>query len=178
MYVVSPTTLDSDPSLIMKAPVAIHARQPHQSLDSLVGSPLPLIPTTPPAVKTGAEFLLVDDNPVNLRILCAFMKKLGREYGTATNGEDAVANFKANPSHYKCVFMDISMPRLDGMAATRLIRQHERESGLESATIIALTGLASAAIQREAYESGMNLFLTKPVTLKELKHILSTEKYI
>lgn len=67
---------------------------------------------------------------------------------------------------------DISMPVMDGLESSRLIRAHERRHQLEPALIIALTGLASAKTQQEAYGSGIDLFLSKPVRLKELGRIL------
>lgn len=120
------------------------------------------------------EFLLVDDNPINLKILCVYMKKLGRSYTTAIDGQDAVDKYKEYPGCFKYIFMDISMPRLDGMEATRQIRAYEREQHLERATVFALSGLASADVQQEAFGSGIDLFLTKPVKLKELTLILTS----
>ena len=68
--------------------------------------------------------------------------------------------------------MDINMPILNGFEATRQIRGFEKQKGLEPATIIALTGLGSASAQQEAFSSGVDLFLTEPVRLKELTKIL------
>ena len=101
------------------------------------------------------------------------MKKLDRAYSTAVDGVEAVESFKANPGYFTCILMDINMPRLDGLKATQQIRSHERDTGATQACpIIALTGLASAEMQREAFECGIGLFLTKPVKLKELSQIL------
>lgn len=101
------------------------------------------------------------------------MKKLGHSYATAVDGQDAVDRYKAQPGCFKYIFMDISMPRLDGMEATRQIRAFEREQHLDRATVYALSGLASASVQEEASNSGIDLFLTKPVRLKELNLILA-----
>ncbi|KAJ4385396.1 hypothetical protein N0V93_009824 [Gnomoniopsis smithogilvyi] len=134
----------------------------------------------PPPMASGLEgpleFLLVDDNPINLKILSSYMKKLGYKYITASNGQEAVDMFLSSPSgRYSCVFMDISMPIMDGFEATRRIRAFERESrALKPASIFALSGLGSAEAQREAFASGIDLFLAKPVKLKELSSILET----
>ncbi|KAK8068334.1 nik-1 (Os-1p) [Apiospora saccharicola] len=107
------------------------------------------------------------------------MKKLNRAFNTAVDGMEAVESFKANPGRYTCILMDINMPRLDGLKATQQIRLHERDTGAAHACpIFALTGLASAETQREAFESGIGLFLTKPVKLKELSEILRTRGLI
>ncbi|KAF3769478.1 hypothetical protein M406DRAFT_348735 [Cryphonectria parasitica EP155] len=117
-------------------------------------------------------FLLVDDNAINLKILDSYMRKLKYAHDTATNGLEAVDACRSREVHYRCIFMDISMPIMDGLEATRLIRAYEQKQQLKPAFIIALTGLASAAKQQEAYASGIDLFLTKPVPLKELGRIL------
>lgn len=118
------------------------------------------------------KYLLVDDNVVNLRILCSFMKKLGYQYETAADGLQAVQKYTSNPEIYQCVLMDISMPVLDGVQATRRIREHEQAQRIHPTTVIALTGLGSASIRREATASGVNVFLTKPLNLKSLKDVL------
>jgi len=65
------------------------------------------------------------------------------------------------------------MPIMSGLEATREIRSHERASNTKDPTmIIALTGVGSAAIQQEAFASGVDLFLTKPVRFNELSEIL------
>lgn len=67
---------------------------------------------------------------------------------------------------------DISMPVMDGLASTRNIRAFELENNIPPCTIVVLTGLGSASMQQDAYSSGANLVLIKPVKLKELGVIL------
>ncbi|KAF5655166.1 hexose transporter [Fusarium sp. NRRL 25303] len=122
----------------------------------------PSIKRSKSSFKTTTTYLLVDDNHINLVILTAFSKKMGRPYLTARNGSEAVQQYIEHSQHCKCIFMDISMPVMDGLEATRRIRRYERENELEPALIIALTGLASKETQQEAFNSGMDLFLTKP----------------
>lgn len=147
---------------------------PSSSVEKL---PPPPSGTQPQQLQSKADeqvqsFLIVDDNPVNVKILAAYMKKLGRPYDTAMDGQEAVDRFKENPTKYSCILMDISMPRLDGIEATRQIRAYEEEEQGQRVTVFALTGLASASAQQEAYEGGVDLFLTKPAKLKELSNIL------
>ncbi|KAK2035298.1 histidine kinase [Colletotrichum zoysiae] len=118
------------------------------------------------------EFLLVEDNPINLRILSTYITKLGKKFRTAVNGLEAVQAYKRRPDECRCILTDVSMPVMDGFEATRQIRAHERSLKLRPATIIALTGLGSDESQNEAFGSGMDLFLTKPVRLEELSSIL------
>ena len=65
------------------------------------------------------------------------------------------------------------MPVMDGMKATREIRKLERQQRQKPAMIIALTGLGSAASQKEAFSSGVSRFLTKPVRFSDLRKILN-----
>lgn len=102
----------------------------------------------------------------------AFMKKMKLQYTIATNGLEAFEAYAANPTAYASILMDISMPIMDGLEATRRIRELEHRQQLRPAVIIALTGLASAKVQKEAFTSGVDLFLTKPVRLNKLAEVL------
>lgn len=119
-----------------------------------------------------SKVLLVEDNEINLKLLVMCMKKLKHDYVTAVNGLEAVTAYKAADNPYDVVFMDIQMPIQDGLSATRDIRHFERENHLPPAAIIALTGAGSAAARQEAFSSGIDLFLTKPVAMKSLKNII------
>jgi CheY-like chemotaxis protein len=132
--------------------------------------------------------LAVDDNPINLRLLRTFVDKLGHRHVLATNGLEAVEAYKAAQTpailgtalsqaadefnHIDAVLIDINMPIMDGLEATRQIRAHEIRNNLPKVTIIALTGVADSEIQQEANSSGINLFLIKPVRLADLEVIL------
>ncbi|OQE38598.1 hypothetical protein PENCOP_c008G08991 [Penicillium coprophilum] len=117
--------------------------------------------------------LLVDDNDINLRMLIAFTKKLKCDYLIAQNGEEALDVFKANSSVIGMIFMDISMPIMDGLESTRRIREFEKTLETKSRVkIAALTGVAQADTKRDAIGSGMDLFLTKPVRLNSLVPII------
>ncbi|KAJ5360765.1 CheY-like superfamily [Penicillium concentricum] len=118
--------------------------------------------------------LVVDDNNINLHLMMTFMEKrkvvvLGR----AENGRAAVDAFEMMPQGYDIVFMDMSMPVMDGFEATRAIRAIEKErDGCIPATIIALTGLSSSLDERRALDSGVDLFLMKPVSFKEVSRLI------
>jgi CheY-like chemotaxis protein len=120
------------------------------------------------------NLLIVDDNLINLRILIKLAEKLRCSYATATNGLEAVRLYQSasETKPFSCIFMDISMPVMNGFIATREIRAFEKKSGSSPAYIVALTGLGDAVNQEEAFASGMDLFLTKPVSLQRLKTLL------
>ena len=71
---------------------------------------------------------------------------------------------------------DMSMPVMDGITATRAIREYERDNNLPRSCIIALTGLASSSARLEAWSSGIDHYMTKPVNYKELKELLEREQ--
>ncbi|KAL1859108.1 hypothetical protein Plec18170_002223 [Paecilomyces lecythidis] len=127
---------------------------------------------------TGSEratrVLVVDDNRINLRLMLTFMKK--RDFAVldaAENGKMAVDAVERMQEGYNIIFMDISMPVMNGFEATRAIRALEKErDGCGPATIIALTGLTSARDETEALSSGVDLFLTKPISFKEVSRLL------
>lgn len=102
------------------------------------------------------------------------MKKLNRPHVTAINGLESLTLYTTSPSDYCCILTDISMPTMDGLESARRIRQHERANRLKQTPIIALTGLAGAGVQEDAIASGVDLFLTRPVTLKRLMEALQT----
>lgn len=138
-----------------------------------------------------SSILLVDDNNINLQvgqelsifnpvtytfqILVSFMKKLKYNYKTATNGLEAFEIFSANPESFSHILMDISMPVMDGLESTRNIRALEATRQLASTKIIALTGLVSADAQEEAFASGVDMYMTKPVRFKHLSSVLSSD---
>ena len=136
---------------------------------------------------TTTKLLLVDDNAVNLSILAKYVTKLGCEYATASNGQEAVDLFRdshgqGEPFNY--VLMDISMPVMDGFTATRAIRAFEKQDANTSSSgnnttarqrpvpVIALTGLGSESAQREGDVSGIDVFLTKPVKLSSVRTLV------
>ncbi|KAI8935373.1 hypothetical protein NX059_007956 [Plenodomus lindquistii] len=125
--------------------------------------------------------LCVDDNPINLRLLRTFVDKLGHRHVLAVHGLQALEAYKAahepplsadESNRVDVILMDINMPEMDGLEATRQIRAHEIRNNLPKVTIIALTGVADTDIQQEANSSGVNLFLIKPVRLGDLEVIL------
>ncbi|KID81040.1 hsp90-like protein [Metarhizium guizhouense ARSEF 977] len=130
---------------------------------------------TPTEYPNRSRFLLVDDNPINIKILSHYLDKMSLLHDTARNGKEAVEVFKEQPKAYKGIFMDLTMPVMNGFEATRLIRQRERESRVPACYIIAMTGLASVEAQKAAIASGIDLFLTKPVKMADLKQVLMSK---
>ncbi|MCF8362146.1 MAG: response regulator [Prolixibacteraceae bacterium] len=116
------------------------------------------------------KVLLVEDNPLNQKVLGMFISKLGFEHDTASNGQMAVD--LAIENHYRFILMDIYMPGMDGTEATAKIREHEEGEGLNRSKIIAITANESDESVKRCYDSGMDDYLVKPFTLEILKEKL------
>ncbi|KAG9506205.1 hypothetical protein J7337_003186 [Fusarium musae] len=153
-------------------------RRAHWDYDD-AETPLPSVPALQlPPTPQDQRFLLVEDNAINMKILQTYMKKLGVAYDSASDGLRALECYKAQEGCYKCILMDISMPVMDGFEATRQIRGFEKASDLPRRHIVAISGLASKDAQEDAFANGLDLFLSKPVQLKELSRILKSRGLI
>ena len=108
----------------------------------------------------GARALLAEDNEANQMVAVELLSRLGIELDIATNGREAVDRVRANPGGYVCVLMDMQMPEMDGLAATRAIRANAASGGLP---IIAMTANAMKADLDACLAAGMNDYVTKPI---------------
>lgn len=114
-----------------------------------------------------AKILVVDDSQDNLVLLSLAMQDRGYRVVTASNGEDAVTTAKlARPD---LILMDIAMPQLDGLEATRRIRE---EVGLETVPVIALTAFDTGGFRRAAHDAGFSGYLTKPIDFERLHKLI------
>ncbi|GAB2183652.1 ATP-binding protein [Roseibium sp. LAB1] len=114
------------------------------------------------------RILLVEDNVINQRVAAKFLAKLGQEVTIASDGRQAVERVQDTP--FDLVLMDLQMPDLDGISATRLIR--DLGAPFNTLTIIAMTANASDQHRQECLDAGMNAFESKPVTFQRLAAIL------
>ena len=106
----------------------------------------------------GKRLLLVEDNEINQTISMALLAKAGIEADVATNGQEAVDRARVTP--YPLVLMDIAMPVMDGLSATRAIRQLP---GWQAVPIIAMTADVFSEQREQCLAAGMNAHLAKPV---------------
>jgi len=110
--------------------------------------------------------LAVDDNAVNREVLREALLSLGAEADFVTNGVEAVE--AAQRKAYDVIFMDGSMPEMDGFTATKLIRKTEREAGERRAYVVALTAQVRGADAEAWAKAGADRHLTKPFTSERL----------
>jgi PAS domain S-box-containing protein len=111
------------------------------------------------------RILVVDDNAINLEVAKRILQLQGAVVSLASDGQKAVDMLMEQPNAYDAVLMDIQMPEMDGLTATRFIRQ---QLGLTRLPIIALSAGAMLEEQREAAAAGMNDFVSKPFDVKRL----------
>lgn len=114
------------------------------------------------------EVLIVDDNPVNRTIAGRLLEMLGYKADLAGDGMEAIERTKQK--EYDLIFMDLAMPRMDGQAATVEIRK--QLASKKQPYITALTANAIKLEQEKCLISGMNAYLTKPVTLEQLADVI------
>jgi len=112
------------------------------------------------------QILIAEDNPVNQQLAMIVLTKLGYEPAIAENGREAIE--KLNAGNYDLVLMDVQMPEIDGLEATRLIRKQE---GLQP-VIIAMTANAMQGDREDCMEAGMDDYISKPVKPELLAAIL------
>ncbi len=114
--------------------------------------------------------LLVDDRDVNLKVGSLMLKKLGCEVETAKNGEVAIAKYDENPTKFDLIIMDIQMPVMDGINATKVLRNKYSES---LAPIYGLSAQIPKNLHKTPKELGFDFYLTKPLSLETLKQSLA-----
>ena len=154
----------------------------HVMHEIITGGPFSFQQSTEPARKADPDLhgriLLVEDNEMNREISNEFIRHCSTAtIDTAENGKEAVELFRNAPDgYYNLVFMDIQMPEMDGYEATRLIRQFEEANGRSRSAIVAMSANAFMEDVENAYSAGMDGYITKPVSMEEIRSAL--RKYL
>jgi PAS domain S-box-containing protein len=150
--------LDLDPGVVVApaaVPVLAPAAAPAENAD---------------AGGSGLRILLAEDNPVNQRLALRLLEKMGHRITLVDNGLDALE--RAMQGGHDLVLMDVQMPGLDGLSATRRIRQWEVEHG-GHVPIIAMTARAMQGDRERCLEAGMDDYLSKPIDSERLRQLVS-----
>lgn len=119
----------------------------------------------------GAKILLAEDEPINSVLTETMLTNAGVEVVCVENGQEALD--KTKEEDFKLILMDVQMPVMDGLEATRKLRSREKKSGRKSTPVIALTALAMQGDREKCLQAGMDDYLTKPIEKSQLLGILS-----
>ena len=111
----------------------------------------------------------MDDSEINLEVAAGLLEREGARVCLARTGREALEALRATPEAFDAVLMDLQMPEMDGLEATRRIRA---DLGLRILPVIALTAGALAEERQRAMEAGMDGFLTKPLDPERLVHMV------
>ena len=118
-------------------------------------------------MKYSTSILLAEDNPVNQKLARMMLTKAGYEVAVVNNGKEALEKYTDLPDKFDLIFMDIQMPEMDGLEATRKIREWEHNSSsvrqLNSIPIVAMTANAMKGDREMCLEAGMDDYVTKPI---------------
>jgi len=113
----------------------------------------------------GNKLLIVEDNKINQKILLNVLKNINTPIDVADNGEEAIKKVLEEKNSYDMILMDISMPVMDGINATKNIRQDSR---CDNIPIVTVTAFTSGLEIGQMFEAGANAFLTKPLDIHKL----------
>ncbi|KAI1388798.1 uncharacterized protein F4822DRAFT_258331 [Hypoxylon trugodes] len=122
----------------------------------------------------GYKVLLVEDNPVNQKVLVRYLMKVGIEAEIAADGVECTEKvFAQPPNYYSLILCDLHMPRKDGYQACREIRQWESHANLRPMPIIALSANVMSDVQEKCAAAGFSDYVTKPVDFVDLSTAMS-----
>jgi two-component system, sensor histidine kinase and response regulator len=117
------------------------------------------------------QILLAEDNQVNQKLAMRLLEKRGHHIAIASNGREALSALEKK--HFDLVLMDVQMPEMDGLEATRLLREKEKSSGQHQA-VVAMTALVMKGDRERCMTAGMDGYLSKPIRQQELDDVLDT----
>ena len=143
-------------------------RRNRNSLNLEMQAPSPPLAVSPLSDK---RILLAEDNPINQKVALLQLSKLGFTAQTVTNGREALEAASNGGGVYALVLMDCQMPEMDGFDAARAIRKAELTSG-HHIPIIAMTANAMEGDRERCIATGMDDYISKPVSLEGLKKVL------
>ncbi len=122
------------------------------------------------SVQRSCRVLVAEDNQTNQQVAIALLKKLGYNAEAAANGEEALKALELIP--YGLVLMDVQMPELDGLEATRIIRDSKSKVLQHDIPVIAVTAHASSEDRERCLNAGMNDYIVKPINPRALEEVL------
>ncbi len=125
-----------------------------------------IIPKTKHARPETGKLLLVEDDPSNILIESIFLDQCGYAYDVASSGSEVLK--KVSTTSYALILMNINLPDMNGLVLTRKLREMERQGLINYTPIIAVTAYAITGYCEICLEAGMNGYISKPFTQKQL----------
>ena len=130
-------------------------------------------PDQPLAGRLPLQILLCDDNAINQKVAARILQQLGYQPGLAGNGREAILALERKP--YNLIFMDVMMPEMDGLEATRAIRERQKAGAANftsNIVIVAMTAQAMQGDREKCLAAGMDDYLAKPIRPKDVRAII------
>ena len=138
--------------------------------ESVVGAPNRPMASESSSHGPSLRVLLAEDGLVNQRVAVGLLERRGHRVVVATNGEEAVRALEGD--HFDIVLMDVQMPVMDGLEATQIVRQREKQLGVRT-PVIAMTAAAMKGDREKCLASGMDDYLSKPIDPEHLSDMLA-----
>ncbi|KAI5920117.1 CheY-like superfamily [Camillea tinctor] len=118
------------------------------------------------------SILCAEDNMVNQRLLAKCLSRFDIDTVIVDNGEKALERYKADPERFRCILMDIAMPIMDGISATRQIRAFERAQGARASFVVGLMAHAMPGESVSLARHGFDALLSKPISMSKMADVL------
>jgi len=112
------------------------------------------------------KILVIDDEPEFCRLLASVLKEMGHEVSTASGGRQGLAKIRKNPPDV--VFLDIKMPRMDGLECLRCLRKSKRKP-----VVVVMTGFGISRARGKRWRLGAEEYISKPFDLDDLKQLVN-----
>jgi CheY-like chemotaxis protein len=155
----------------VSSPLPVKLEPPGLPVIPGISQPVEIIPT-PSSItaetRSPVHILLVEDNLINRKLASFILIKAGYSLSAVEDGEKAVEMFSAAPGKFDLVFMDIQMPRMNGLEATKAIR----DKGFQDIPIIAMTAQSMKGDREKFLASGMNDYIAKPIKRESVFEII------
>ena len=116
------------------------------------------------------SILLAEDNPVNQKVALRVLKHLGYQADISSNGQEVIQAIAEKS--YDLILMDMQMPEMDGIEATKYIREQESATQMPPMVIVAMTANTSDDDQNICRDAGMSDVISKPIQIDKLKNVL------
>jgi two-component system, sensor histidine kinase and response regulator len=147
-------------------------RSIRQATQNVPEIPIPTNDTAGSSLARSLRILLAEDNPINQKVASKMLEKMGHQVTLAANGIEVIDKWREG--EFDVIFMDVQMPEMDGLYATRLIRERER-ANRNRTPIVAMTAHTMSGDRERCVQAGMDDYISKPVSRKSLEEAIARQ---